>query len=83
MPSRAASPPAAAYRRELGEAFGLDRAPRRLVAGELDRWEWVGVDRLDDYLIPRLARRVRSATALDATTGAYLEHGRPITTNER
>jgi 8-oxo-dGTP pyrophosphatase MutT (NUDIX family) len=59
--------------------LGDDEHRIRLGADELDRWEWVSLDHLDDYLIPRLARRVRSAATLDGTTGVYLEHGRPVT----
>ena len=51
----------------------------RLATDELDRWEWVGLDQLDDYVIPRLARRIRTAATLNATGDAYLEHGRHIT----
>lgn len=40
--------------------LGDDEARIRLDGRELDRWEWVAADELDDYLIPRLARRVRS-----------------------
>lgn len=47
---------------------------------ELDRWEWVRIDQLDDYVIPRLARRIRTAATLNDTTSAYLEHGQQIST---
>lgn len=57
-----------------------DEGRIRLAADELDRWEWVRLDQLDDYLIPRLARRVRTAATLSGEGGAYLEHGRPIGT---
>lgn len=49
---------------------------------ELDQWEWVGRDQLDDYVIPRLARRIRTAITLNTTRCAYLERGRPIATAE-
>lgn len=51
-----------------------------LAADELDRWEWVELDRLDDYLIPRLARRIRTAATLNSTSDSYLEYGQHITT---
>ncbi|MGH3904176.1 MAG: NUDIX domain-containing protein [Pseudonocardiaceae bacterium] len=47
-----------------------------LPADELDRWEWVSLDQLDAYLIPRLALRIRTAVTLNSAGGAYLEHGR-------
>lgn len=59
---------------------GDDEQRIRLATDELDRWEWVSLDQVDDYLIPRLARRVRTAATLDSTSGAYLEHGRLIAT---
>lgn len=49
----------------------------RLDQAELDSWEWVELDRLDQYVIERLARRIRSTVATDQT---YLEHGRAATT---
>ncbi len=39
---------------------------------ELDRWEWVETERLDQYVIDRIARRIRSTVAGDTR---YLEHG--------
>ncbi len=50
----------------------------RLPADELDQWEWVSLDQLDAYLIPRLALRIRTAVTLNSAGGAYLEHGRPL-----
>ncbi|MFF0531249.1 NUDIX domain-containing protein [Nocardia amikacinitolerans] len=45
---------------------------------ELDRWEWVGLDRIDDYVVPRLARRVRQAHIAHVEESTrYLEHGVP------
>lgn len=35
---------------------------------------------LDDYLIPRLARRIRTATTLNGASDAYLEHGQHVVT---
>lgn len=54
---------------DCGE-LGQDRIT--LNDGELDRLEWVELARLDQYVIDRLARRIRSATAGDAR---YLERG--------
>lgn len=53
------------------ENFGLD-------GEELDRWEWVEVGDLSDYLIPRLTRQLGQAlrAKLEGLT-LYLEHGRP------
>ncbi|MGH4027255.1 MAG: NUDIX domain-containing protein [Pseudonocardiaceae bacterium] len=47
----------------------------KLASNELDQWEWVGLDQLDDYVIPRLARRIRTAATLKPTSNSYLEHG--------
>ena len=52
--------------------LGEDESRIQLDKTELDRWEWVELDRLDDYVLDRIARRVRSTVA---TGGAYLEHG--------
>ncbi|ASU77207.1 NUDIX hydrolase [Actinopolyspora erythraea] len=50
----------------------------RLDFDELDHWEWVPVPRLDDYLVPRLARRLRGAReGLERGVTVYLEHGEP------
>ncbi|WP_017972922.1 NUDIX domain-containing protein [Actinopolyspora halophila] len=50
----------------------------RLDGSELDRWEWVNVEALDDYLIPRLSRRLKQAhTARAEGRTVYLEHGAP------
>jgi 8-oxo-dGTP diphosphatase len=55
-----------------------DDAQIRLCDGELDRWEWVPVSRLGDYVIPRLARRLAHAyEALAGGAPIYLEHGEP------
>lgn len=60
-------------------ALGSDEAEIRLDGVEVDHWEWVPVGRLDYYLIPRLARRLRHAyrAAAEGTT-LYLEHGEPV-----
>lgn len=51
-----------------------------LAADELDRWEWVPLDQLHHYLIPRLARRIHTAATLNSVSGAYLEHGEHLAT---
>ncbi|WP_040788837.1 NUDIX domain-containing protein [Nocardia paucivorans] len=49
-----------------------------LQRSELDRWEWVSVERLDGMVIPRLARRIRQGhTAYVENSVRYLEHGEP------
>jgi ADP-ribose pyrophosphatase YjhB (NUDIX family) len=56
--------------------LGTDEARIELDGTELDHWEWVAVDKLDDYLIPRLARRILRAYQAHAEgTTLYLEHG--------
>jgi 8-oxo-dGTP pyrophosphatase MutT (NUDIX family) len=60
---------------DCGE-LGADEKRIQLEGDELDRWEWVPVQRLPDYVIPRLARRLTSAQhAYSAQTPVYLEHG--------
>jgi 8-oxo-dGTP diphosphatase len=59
--------------------LGTDETRIQLASDELDRWEWVPVGQLPDYVIPRLARRLTSAYhAHSAETPAYLEHGEPV-----
>ncbi|WP_040785463.1 NUDIX domain-containing protein [Nocardia pneumoniae] len=56
--------------------LGADEGGVKLQESELDGWEWVAVDKLDDYVIPRLARRVRQAyIAYGEGNTLYLEHG--------
>lgn len=55
-----------------------DETRIHLPADELDRWEWVSLDQLDTYLIPRLARRIHTAATLNGAGSAYLEHGKPL-----
>jgi ADP-ribose pyrophosphatase YjhB (NUDIX family) len=51
----------------------------QLTDGEIDQWRWVPPDKIDDYAIPRLARRLISAyEARQAGSPTYLEHGVPI-----
>lgn len=42
---------------------------------ELDRWHWVALDQLDNFLSSRLARRIRSAVKITGSGTGYLEHG--------
>ncbi|WP_435590572.1 NUDIX domain-containing protein [Nocardia sp. bgisy118] len=59
-----------------GGELGADEKAIELQAEELDDWRWVGLDTLDDYVVPRLARRVRHAhIAKCAGRTRYLEHG--------
>ncbi|RJO72028.1 NUDIX hydrolase [Nocardia panacis] len=49
-----------------------------LQVSELDRWEWVPVEKIGAYVIPRLARRLLHAhAAYSGTGGGYLENGVP------
>ncbi|KDN23229.1 NUDIX domain-containing protein [Amycolatopsis rifamycinica] len=59
--------------------LGSDEDAVVLDGVELDHWEWVPVDNLDEYLIPRLARRLKHAYQAHVTdTTLYLEHGEPV-----
>jgi 8-oxo-dGTP diphosphatase len=58
--------------------LGADEARIVVDGEEIDRWEWVDAGDLDDYLVPRLSRRVRSALQVTGDGTAYLEHGRPV-----
>jgi 8-oxo-dGTP diphosphatase len=59
--------------------LGADEYRIQLANDELDRWEWVPVGRLPDYVIPRLARRLSSAHhTYSAATPIYLEHGESV-----
>ncbi|GAB2686465.1 NUDIX domain-containing protein [Nocardia thraciensis] len=62
---------------DCGE-MGDDKRHIRLDTVELDKIEWVNVNNLSDYVIPRLARRLTHAYhAYTSGTVMYLEHGRP------
>ncbi|MFD4191793.1 NUDIX domain-containing protein [Amycolatopsis thermoflava] len=58
--------------------LGSDEQAIQLDNDELDHWEWVPVEKLDEYVIPRLARRLAQAyrASMDGIT-LYLEHGEP------
>jgi 8-oxo-dGTP pyrophosphatase MutT (NUDIX family) len=63
---------------DYGE-LGSDEARIRLDRSELDRWEWVPTDRLGEYVIPRLARRLSCAYEASRNgQSLYLEHGTPV-----
>ncbi|WP_280269307.1 NUDIX hydrolase [Nocardia wallacei] len=58
-------------------ALGGDEKDIVLQADELDAWGWVRVDDLDEYVVPRLARRLRNAYAARVDSGSrYLERGK-------
>lgn len=58
--------------------LGDDEQRITLDGEELDRWEWVPVDQLSEYVIPRLERRLtRAHAATRDNTTLYLEHGEP------
>lgn len=62
---------------DCGE-LGNDEKRIRLAGDELDRWQWVPVDRLPAFVIPRLARRLISAYQAHRTgVQIYLENGEP------
>lgn len=54
--------------------LGDDEPRIQLDGKELDRWEWVGLHQLNDYVIDRIARRIRSTVA---NQDPYLENGLP------
>ena len=59
---------------ELGDESAI-----LLQDSELDRWEWVPIDALDDYATPRLAIRLRQAfEAQRVGAPVYLERGEPF-----
>lgn len=57
--------------------LGADEARIRLDGNEIDRFEWVALEELEDYVIDRIARRIRSTTT---SSGAYLEYGKSLAT---
>ncbi|MEU4315140.1 NUDIX hydrolase [Nocardia sp. NPDC024068] len=64
--------------------LGSGAAQIRVDGVELDRWEWVPIGRVDDYLVPRLARRLRHAYRADAEgITLYLEHGEVVLPADR
>ncbi|MFD8246081.1 NUDIX domain-containing protein [Nocardia sp. NPDC059691] len=60
-------------------ALGDDERVLRLQESELDAWRWVSVAGVHDYVLPRLARRLRQAhLAYIDGCPRYLEHGYPV-----
>lgn len=55
--------------------LGADAERIQLDTRELDRWMWVEVSELDDFVIERIAKRVRATLTADRSN--YLEHGAP------
>lgn len=51
--------------------LGADEQRIRLPADELDAWRWVALAELDEYVLERIARRIRSAPY----PAHYLESG--------
>nr|WP_280422968.1 hypothetical protein [Nocardia carnea] len=50
-----------------------------LQAAELDRWAWVDIAGLGEFVVPRLVRRLRRAhAARSCATPVYLERGEPV-----
>lgn len=60
---------------DCGE-LGADERRIELAKAELDRWEWVDLDQLDDYVSDRIARRIRSTSGCSGSL--YLEHGSTV-----
>ncbi|MQA12828.1 MAG: NUDIX domain-containing protein [Pseudonocardiaceae bacterium] len=54
--------------------LGTDEHHIRLDPDELHRWAWIELDQLDHYVLPRIARRIRSAIR-NGTSASYLENG--------
>ena len=57
--------------------LGDDETRIRLDTSEVDRWAWIPLSQLGEYVIPRLERRLSDAHRASSTgTAAYLENGR-------
>ena len=56
--------------------LGADESRITLPADELDRWEWVAIELLEEYVIDRISHRVRAA--LTSPSATYLEHGHSV-----
>ncbi len=63
-------------------SLGVDERRMKLDSSELDRWEWVELRDLDDYVIDRIAKRVRSAS-ISVSRPTYLEHGKTSLASSR
>ncbi|QQQ77406.1 NUDIX hydrolase [Saccharothrix sp. 6-C] len=58
--------------------LGDDEQRIILDVSELDRWEWAPASKIDDYVIPRLTRRLTHAhSAYVHGAPVYLEQGKP------
>lgn len=57
--------------------LGADEHRIRLDGDELDRWEWVELDQLDNYVLPCIARRIRSTIGNEIFV-TFLEHGQAL-----
>lgn len=69
----------ALYVFDCGTIDPADEPEIVLQASELDDWAWVPIEQIEDYVIPRLARRVRQAfRAAELNTTGYLEYGAPL-----
>jgi 8-oxo-dGTP diphosphatase len=53
-------------------ALGEDEQRIKLDGCELDGWRWVDLADLDEFVISRISRRIRSVGTLG---NSYLEHG--------
>jgi 8-oxo-dGTP pyrophosphatase MutT (NUDIX family) len=59
-------------------ALGPDEHRIRLDGSELDQWRWIDIAKIDDYVVPRLSRRLNQAyQAYELGATFYLEHGEP------
>ncbi|MCO1658109.1 NUDIX domain-containing protein [Pseudonocardia humida] len=54
--------------------LGDDEHRIQLDGKELDKWQWVHRDELDNFVLSRISERIRSTVD---SQSAYLEHGRP------
>jgi len=64
--------------------LGDDEARIKLAGGELNRREWIPIDEVADYVIPRLHRRItRAYDARSAGMSLYLEHGELVLTADQ
>lgn len=62
---------------DCGE-LGADQDKIVLEQSELEQWSWTPVDRLDDHVVPRLARRLQHGyKAHTSGETVYLEYGEP------
>jgi 8-oxo-dGTP diphosphatase len=67
---------------DCGDLAG-DEHSIELDPDELDAWRWVDVEELGNFLIPRLARRIRATVEDSGSSAAYLEHGEVPASNSR